>query len=527
MMRESGTVVYLRAALDQLVERTRRDTARPLLATGDRRATLATLLEERDPLYREVAHLVVESGTPSAGSLAGRIARGPGHAGAQPRGRAEMSPRTLTVGLGERSYPIHIGPGLIGQPALFSPHLKSGRAAVITNETVAPLYADAVERTLAACGTRFFRVVIPDGEAEKRWETLDRVYGELLRAQADRKTVIVALGGGVVGDLAGFAAATYQRGVPFIQVPTTLLAQVDSSVGGKTGVNHPLGKNMIGAFHQPLAVIADTATLDTLPDRELAAGLAEVIKYGAIRDLPFLDWLEANVDRLRARDPAALAYAIGRSCEVKAEIVALDEREAGVRALLNLGHTFGHAIETLEGYGTWLHGEAVAAGMVMAARLSARLRRLAARRCESPRGAGPSRRPPGRAAEARGRRLARRHGARQEERVRPHHAHPARPPGRGRHRKGCAGRRARGVPLRSLAPSARAPAAPGRPSFPGRPACLPSIPPRRSRAGRPRPPRGGPPPRAPFRAASTPPNSPGRAPAPREGASPPAPGRRP
>ncbi|MDH5263490.1 MAG: 3-dehydroquinate synthase [Betaproteobacteria bacterium] len=287
-----------------------------------------------------------------------------------------MSARTLTVGLGERSYPIHIGPGLIGQPGLFSPHLKSGRAAVITNETVAPLYADAVERSLAACGTRFFRVVIPDGEAAKRWETLDRVYGELLRAQADRKTVIVALGGGVVGDLAGFAAATYQRGVPFIQVPTTLLAQVDSSVGGKTGVNHPLGKNMIGAFHQPLAVIADTATLDTLPDRELAAGLAEVIKYGAIRDLPFFEWLEANVDRLRARDPGALAHAIGRSCEVKAEIVALDEREAGVRALLNLGHTFGHAIETLEGYGAWLHGEAVAAGMVMAARLSARLGRL-------------------------------------------------------------------------------------------------------------------------------------------------------
>jgi 3-dehydroquinate synthase len=289
-----------------------------------------------------------------------------------------VSQRTITVGLGDRSYPIHIGPGLLARPDLFAPHLASGRAAIVTNTVVAPLYAEAVERVLSACGTRHFTIEIPDGEAEKRWETLDRVYGALLREQADRKTVIVALGGGVVGDLAGFAAATYQRGVPFIQVPTTLLAQVDSSVGGKTAVNHALGKNMIGAFHQPLAVIADTTTLDTLPDRELAAGLAEVIKYGAIRDLGFFVWLEANIDRLVARDPQALAYAIGRSCEIKAEIVALDERESGPRALLNLGHTFGHAIETLTGYGTWLHGEAVGAGMVMAARLSVRLGRAPA-----------------------------------------------------------------------------------------------------------------------------------------------------
>jgi 3-dehydroquinate synthase len=288
-----------------------------------------------------------------------------------------MSARTVTVGLGSRSYPIHIGPGLLARSGLLAPHIPSGRAALVTNEVVAPLYADAVEKSLAAAGVRSFRVVIPDGEAQKRWETLDRVYGELLRAQADRRTVIVALGGGVVGDLAGFAAATYQRGVPFIQVPTTLLAQVDSSVGGKTAVNHALGKNMIGAFHQPLAVIADTTTLDTLPDRELAAGMAEVIKYGAIRDLPFFEWLEANIERLLRRDPAALAHAIERSCEIKAEIVALDEREAGPRALLNLGHTFGHAIETLAGYGTWLHGEAVATGMVMAARFSVRLGRMA------------------------------------------------------------------------------------------------------------------------------------------------------
>ncbi len=287
-----------------------------------------------------------------------------------------MSARTLTVGLGDRSYPIHIGRGLVGQQALFAPHIGSGRAVVITNEKVATLHGDAVERSLAATGTRFTRIVIPDGEQHKRWETLDGVFGEMLRAQADRRTVVVALGGGVVGDLAGFAAATYQRGVPFIQVPTTLLAQVDSSVGGKTGINHPLGKNMIGAFHQPLAVIADTGTLDTLPDRELVAGLAEVIKYGAIRDLEFFAWIEANLDRLRDRDPAALAHAIASSCEIKAEIVALDEREAGPRALLNFGHTFGHAIEALEGYGTWLHGEAVATGMVMAARLSTRLGKL-------------------------------------------------------------------------------------------------------------------------------------------------------
>lgn len=288
-----------------------------------------------------------------------------------------MSMRTLTVGLGERSYPIHIGPGLIGQHALLAPHLASGRTVVITNETVASLYAESVERSLALAGATNLRVVLADGESQKRWETLDAVFGELLRAQVDRRTVVVALGGGVVGDLAGFVAATYQRGIPFIQVPTTLLAQVDSSVGGKTGINHALGKNMVGAFHQPLAVIADTSTLDTLPDRELAAGLAEVIKYGAIRDAAFFAWLETNVDRLREREPVALAHAIGRSCEIKAEIVALDEREAGPRALLNFGHTFGHAIEALEGYGTWLHGEAVAVGMVMAANLSARLGRLA------------------------------------------------------------------------------------------------------------------------------------------------------
>jgi 3-dehydroquinate synthase len=286
--------------------------------------------------------------------------------------------RTLVVGLGERSYPIHIGPGLLERAELLAPHVGGRRAIVVTNETVAPLFADRLERTLTAAGARTGRVVIPDGEEHKTWRTLDAVFGALLEARADRKCILVALGGGVVGDLAGFAAASYQRGIAFVQVPTTLLAQVDSSVGGKTGINHPLGKNMIGAFHQPLAVLADTGTLASLPEREYRAGLAEVVKYGAIHDEAFFAWLEANLEALLRRDPDALSHAIGRSCEVKAEIVARDEREAGPRALLNLGHTFGHAIETVQGYGNWLHGEAVAAGMAMAARFSVQLGRLPA-----------------------------------------------------------------------------------------------------------------------------------------------------
>ncbi len=285
---------------------------------------------------------------------------------------------TLRVELGERSYPIHIGPGLLGDPALFAPHLGSGKAAIVTNATVAPLYAAELERTLAAAGARTFTLAIPDGEAHKDWKSLERIYAGLLARGADRKTVLVALGGGVVGDIAGFAAATYQRGVPFIQVPTTLLAQVDSSVGGKTAINHALGKNMVGAFHQPLAVIADTDTLATLPPREHPAGLAEEAKHGIIADAAFLDWIEANAAALVGREGAALAHAIRRSCEIKADMVARDERESGVRALLNFGHTFGHAIEAATGYGTWLHGEAVAAGMVLAARLSANLGRIPA-----------------------------------------------------------------------------------------------------------------------------------------------------
>jgi shikimate kinase/3-dehydroquinate synthase len=281
--------------------------------------------------------------------------------------------QTLTVGLGERSYAIHIGGGLLDRAELLQPHLPRRRAAIISNTTVAPLYLERLQNTLETAGISSVAVILPDGEEYKNPETLNLIYDALLQNRCERSTPLIALGGGVIGDMTGFAAATYLRGVPFIQIPTTLLAQVDSSVGGKTGINHPLGKNMIGAFYQPQLVLADTDTLDTLPDNELSAGLAEVIKYGLIRDLPFLEWLELNIDRLRARDTAALQYAIARSCQNKAEVVAADERESGERALLNLGHTFGHAIESGMGYGNWLHGEGVAAGTVMAADLSQRL----------------------------------------------------------------------------------------------------------------------------------------------------------
>ncbi len=278
--------------------------------------------------------------------------------------------QTLTVDLGERSYPIHIGQGLLADKALLTPHIRGRQVLVVSNETVAPLYLEPVLGMLA--DHEVSTVILPDGEQYKNLETLNTIYTALLQHRLNRGCTLVALGGGVVGDITGFAAASYQRGVAFVQIPTTLLAQVDSSVGGKTGVNHPLGKNMIGAFHQPRCVLIDTDTLDTLDDRQLAAGLAEVIKYGLIHDADFFTWLEQNIGALKARDKQALAYAIERSCAIKAEIVAADERESGKRALLNLGHTFGHAIETGTGYGNWLHGEAVAAGMVMAADLSAR-----------------------------------------------------------------------------------------------------------------------------------------------------------
>lgn len=280
---------------------------------------------------------------------------------------------TVEVNLADRTYPIYIGQTLLANAGLIVKHLPQKRVAIVTNETIAPFYLSPLRTALEAQGVSVLPIVVPDGESFKTWETLNSVFDQLLRARCERKTTLIALGGGVVGDLTGFAAAVYLRGVPFIQIPTTLLAQVDSSVGGKTAVNHPLGKNMIGAFYQPAAVIADTATLSTLPARELSAGLAEVIKYGLIMDLEFLAWLEQNVEAIRACEPRATAHAVRRSCECKAKIVAADERETGVRAYLNLGHTFGHAIEAGLGFGTWLHGEAVAAGMVLAARTSSAL----------------------------------------------------------------------------------------------------------------------------------------------------------
>ncbi len=282
--------------------------------------------------------------------------------------------KTISVELGERSYPIHIGQDLLQRPELITGHVRGRQVMVVSNETIAPLYLDSVQQLFSDFDQA--SVILPDGEQYKTLDTLNLIFDALLEKRFNRNCTLVALGGGVVGDITGFAAASYQRGVGFLQIPTTLLAQVDSSVGGKTGVNHPLGKNMIGAFYQPGCVLIDTNTLDTLDDRQLAAGLAEVIKYGLIRDAGFFDWLEAHIDALKGRDKTALGHAIERSCTIKAEIVAADERESGQRALLNLGHTFGHAIETGTGYGNWLHGEAVATGMLMAADLSARHRWL-------------------------------------------------------------------------------------------------------------------------------------------------------
>lgn len=284
--------------------------------------------------------------------------------------------KTLNVELGERSYPIHIGSGLLKQEQLIIPHIHGKTTVTVSNETVAPLYIEAVHGLISTLTNKKTDqefntdIILPDGEQYKTAQTLELIYTQMLEARCDRKTTLLALGGGVVGDVAGFASASYQRGINFIQIPTTLLAMVDSSVGGKTGINHPLGKNMIGAFHQPQCVIIDTDTLSTLDDRQLSAGIAEVIKYGYINDKEFLEWLDQNMEKLLKRDTEALSYAIYCSCQHKADIVAADEKEAGQRALLNLGHTFGHAIETGMGYGKWLHGEAISAGMVMAAELS-------------------------------------------------------------------------------------------------------------------------------------------------------------
>ncbi|MGB7814800.1 MAG: 3-dehydroquinate synthase [Methylotenera sp.] len=281
--------------------------------------------------------------------------------------------QTLQVALGDRAYPIHIGSGLIQKADLILPHLKRKQVAIVTNTTVAPLYLEKLAKPLRDAGVSVIEIILSDGEAYKNSETLKLIYDALLQNRCERSTTLIALGGGVIGDLTGYAAATYLRGVPFIQIPTTLLSQVDSSVGGKTGINHPLGKNMIGAFYQPKLVLADIDVLQTLPQRELSAGVAEVIKYGLIRDADFFDWLEVNIDKLMALDEAVTTSAIYRSCQNKAEVVAADEHETGERALLNLGHTFGHAIENAMGYGVWLHGEAVAAGTMLAADLSQRM----------------------------------------------------------------------------------------------------------------------------------------------------------
>jgi shikimate kinase / 3-dehydroquinate synthase len=375
LLAERGTVVYLRASINSILQRTSHDKNRPLLQTADPRRKLEELMTQREHLYREIAHLVIDTGRPNVQSMVNTILD---QIAALVKSRqtnvmTEQKRIYLDVALGARSYPIVIGSGVLDDAELLNQHASGTKVAIVTNTTVAPLYLERIAAPLRAAGREVVEIVLPDGEEYKHWESLNLVFDALLANKCDRKTTLVALGGGVIGDMTGFAAATYMRGVPFVQVPTTLLAQVDSSVGGKTGINHPLGKNMIGAFYQPRAVLADTATLDTLPARQLSAGLAEVIKHGAILDASFFDWIEQNIGKLVARDAQAMARAIARSCEIKADVVRQDEREGGLRAVLNFGHTFGHAIEAGMGYGNWLHGEAVGCGMVMAADLSQRL----------------------------------------------------------------------------------------------------------------------------------------------------------
>lgn len=375
-MKRHGIVVYLKSSVHDLWQRTRHDHNRPLLQTENPRAKLQELHDLRDPLYTEAADVIIHTGKQSVQLLLEKLQHRLEDMEQITENEGAM--QTLKVGLAERSYPIHIGSRLLERIELLLPHIPRKRAIVVSNTTVAPLYLEKLSDGLNAHGVRVESVILPDGEQYKSGESLNTIYDALLTARSERGTPLIALGGGVIGDITGYAAATYLRGVPFIQIPTTLLSQVDSSVGGKTGINHPLGKNMIGAFYQPQVVLADTSTLNTLPDKELRAGIAEVIKYGLIRDLPFLEWLEANIDKLLARDTGALQYAIARSCQNKAEVVGNDERESGERALLNLGHTFGHAIENGMGYGVWLHGEAVAAGTIMAADLSQRMGWLSA-----------------------------------------------------------------------------------------------------------------------------------------------------
>ena len=390
LLEQRGTVIYLRASIHSILQRTRNDKNRPLLRTPDPRKKLEELEAQRHPLYQEIAHVVIETGRPNVQHLVQHILEKlPSHIpdvpqqavpvmnnSASPKTSALTSNagiQTLHVNLGERSYPIYIGQHLLNDTSILTQAIQAKRVVIVTNTVVAPLYLSALQQQLQGIGKTVSAVVLPDGEEHKHWATLMQIFDHLLEQKCDRKTCLIALGGGVIGDMTGFAASAFMRGVPFVQIPTTLLSQVDSSVGGKTGINHPLGKNMIGAFYQPQAVLADTATLNTLPDKELSAGLAEVIKHGAIIDTDFFVWIEKNIQALRAKDPAALAYAVARSCEIKADVVRQDEREGGLRAILNFGHTFGHAIESGMGYGNWLHGEAVGCGMVMAADLSCRL----------------------------------------------------------------------------------------------------------------------------------------------------------
>lgn len=389
-LHERGTVIYLHAGINSILQRTRHDKNRPLLRTIDPRKKLEELEAQRHPLYTEIAHVVVETGRPNVQFLVqtildklGKLHHGYAVASRTQemesiRNNNQMSKpanhlHAMHVDLGERSYPITIGTALLSDQALLAEQIKGKRVAIITNTVVAPIYLDQLSASLSNLGKDVLKVILPDGEEYKNWSSLMSIFDALLENKCDRKITLIALGGGVIGDMTGFAASAYMRGVPFVQIPTTLLSQVDSSVGGKTGINHPLGKNMIGAFYQPEAVIADISTLMSLPDNELSAGLAEVIKHGAIIDTVFFDWIEKNIAQLRAKDPQALAHAIARSCEIKADIVRQDEREGGLRAILNFGHTFAHAIESGLGYGKWLHGEAVGCGMVMAAELSCRL----------------------------------------------------------------------------------------------------------------------------------------------------------
>jgi len=380
-LRERGTVIYLHASVNSILQRTRNDKNRPLLRTTDPRKRLEELESQRHPLYQEIADLVIETGRPNVQYLVQNILDKLPHSSGSglisqkhpSMHKTEAGFHTLNVELGDRSYPITIGAGVLNDSSVLADRIKGKNVVIVTNTVVAPLYLSSLEKELRNLGKTCSAVILPDGEEYKHWASLMMIFDHLLEHKCDRKITLIALGGGVIGDMTGFAAATYMRGVPFIQIPTTLLSQVDSSVGGKTGINHPLGKNMIGAFYQPQSVIADTLTLNTLPDNELSAGLAEVIKHGAIIDLVFFEWLEANMAKLRARDAQALAYAVVRSCEIKADVVRQDEREGGLRAILNFGHTFGHAIESGLGYGKWLHGEAVGCGMVMAADMSCRL----------------------------------------------------------------------------------------------------------------------------------------------------------